>query len=46
MVFAVGAIMDFAVTASPYQHGFHIGTVGAIFMFIGAIGRPAKLPHY
>ena len=38
VVFAVGAILDFAVTVSPYQHGFNIRTVGAILMIVGAIG--------
>src|SRR5579863_6520221 len=38
IVFAVGAILDFAVTVSPYQHGFNIRTVGLILMVVGAIG--------
>lgn len=38
IVFAVGAVLDFAVTVSPYQHGFNIRTVGFILMIIGAIG--------
>jgi hypothetical protein len=38
IVFAVGAILDFAVTVSPYQHGFNIRTVGVILMIVGAIG--------
>jgi hypothetical protein len=38
IVFAVGAILDFAVTVSPYQHGFDIRTVGVILMIVGAIG--------
>lgn len=38
IVFAVGAILDFAVTVSPYQHGFDIRTVGLILMIVGAIG--------
>lgn len=37
IVFAVGAILDFAVTVSPYQHGFNIQTVGVILMIVGAI---------
>jgi len=37
VVFAVGAILDFAVTVSPYQHGFDIRTVGLILMIVGAI---------
>lgn len=38
IVFAVGAILDFAVTVSEYQHGFNIHTVGVILMIIGAVG--------
>jgi hypothetical protein len=38
VVFAVGAILDFAVTASRYQHGFNIRTVGVILMVVGAVG--------
>jgi uncharacterized membrane protein len=38
IVFAVGAILDFAVTVSPYQHGFDIRTVGVILMIVGAVG--------
>ena len=38
VVLAVGAILDFAVTVSPYQHGFDIRTVGVILMIVGAVG--------
>jgi hypothetical protein len=38
IVFAAGAIMDFAVTVSPYQHGFDVNTVGVILMAVGAVG--------
>lgn len=38
VVFAVGAVLDFAVTVSPYQHGFDIRTVGLILMIVGAVG--------
>ncbi len=38
VVFAVGAILDFAVTTSPYQHGFNVRTVGVILMIVGAVG--------
>jgi len=38
IVFAVGAILDFAVTATQYQHGFNIRTVGVILMIVGAVG--------
>ncbi len=35
---AVGAIMDFAVTANPNQHGLNINAVGVILMIVGAVG--------
>jgi hypothetical protein len=38
IVFAVGAILDFALTVSPYQHGFNVRTVGVILMIVGAVG--------
>jgi hypothetical protein len=37
IVFAVGAILDFAVTASQFQHGFNIRTVGVILMIVGGV---------
>jgi hypothetical protein len=37
VVFAVGAILDFAITVSPYQHGFNVKTVGVILMIAGAV---------
>jgi hypothetical protein len=43
IVFAVGAILDFAVTASQYQHGFNIRTVGVILMIVGAVGAVLSL---
>lgn len=43
VVFAVGAILDFAVTVSPYQHGFNIRTVGVILMIVGGIAAFACL---
>ena len=43
LVFAVGAILDFAVTTSPYQHGFNIHTVGVILMIVGIVGAVASL---
>jgi uncharacterized YccA/Bax inhibitor family protein len=43
LLFAVGAILDFAVTVSPNQHGFNIHTVGVILMIVGAIGFVASL---
>ena len=38
IAFAVGAILDFAVTTSTEQHGFDIHTVGVILMVVGAGG--------
>jgi hypothetical protein len=43
IVFAVGAILNFAVTVSPYQHGFNIRTVGVILMIIGGVGAVVTL---
>jgi hypothetical protein len=38
VIFAVGAILDFGVYVSPYQHGFNIHTIGVILMIVGAVG--------
>ncbi len=38
VIAAVGAILDFAVTASPYQHGLDLNTVGVILMVVGIVG--------
>jgi uncharacterized membrane protein YdbT with pleckstrin-like domain len=38
VVFAVGAILDFALTTSQYQHGFNVKTIGVILMIVGAVG--------
>lgn len=38
LVFAVGAILDFAITTNPYQHGFNLNAVGVILMIVGGIG--------
>jgi hypothetical protein len=46
IVFAVGAILDFAVTVSPYQHGFNIRTVGLILMIVGAVGAFLSLVSF
>jgi predicted lysophospholipase L1 biosynthesis ABC-type transport system permease subunit len=43
VAFAVGAVLDFAVTVSPYQHGFNIHTVGIILMIVGAVGAVLSL---
>lgn len=37
IAFAVGAILDYAVTA-PDQHGFNVNKVGVILMIVGVIG--------
>ena len=38
IVFTVGAILDWAVTASTYQHGFNINKVGQILMIVAVVG--------
>lgn len=38
VAFAVGAVLDFALTVSPDQHGFNVHTVGIILMIVGAVG--------
>jgi hypothetical protein len=38
VVFAVGAVLNFAVTMSTAEHGFNIHTVGVILMIAAAIG--------
>ncbi len=38
IAFAVGAVLDFAVTAQPDQHGFNINKVGVILMVVGVVG--------
>jgi hypothetical protein len=43
IVFAVGAILDFAVTASPDQHGFNVNKVGVILMIVGVVGAVLSL---
>ncbi len=43
IAFAVGAILDFAVTVSPDQHGFNIHTVGIILMIVGIVGAVLSL---
>jgi hypothetical protein len=37
MVFAIGAVLDFALTTNPNQHGFNLQTVGVILMIVGAV---------
>jgi hypothetical protein len=43
IVFAVGAILRFAVTMSTTQHGFNVHTVGVILMIVGAVGALLSL---
>ena len=42
VVFAVGAILDWAVT-EPYQHGFNINKVGWILMVVGVVGAVVSI---
>jgi hypothetical protein len=43
LVAAVGAVLDYAVYESPYQHGFNINTVGVILMVVGVVGLVLSL---
>jgi hypothetical protein len=43
IVFAVGAILDYAVTVNPDQHGFNVNKVGVILMIVGAVGAALSL---
>ncbi len=43
IAFAVGAILDWAVTVSPYQHGINVNRVGVILMIVGAVGAVVSL---
>jgi hypothetical protein len=43
IVFAVGAILDFAVTVNTDQHGFNVNKVGVILMIVGAVGAVLSL---
>lgn len=43
IAFAVGAILDFAVTVGPNQHGFNVNKVGVILMIVGAVGALLSL---
>ena len=42
IAFAVGAILDWAVTA-PYQHGFNVNKVGWILMVVGVVGAVVSI---
>ena len=43
VVFAVGAVMRFAVTLNTLQHGWNVHTVGIILMIVGAVGAVLSL---
>jgi hypothetical protein len=43
IVFAVGAVLDFAVTVNTAQHGFNVNKVGVILMIVGAVGAVLSL---
>jgi hypothetical protein len=43
VVIAIGAILDFAVTVSPDQHGVNLNTVGVILLIVGIIGAIASV---
>lgn len=40
---AVGAVLDFAFTASPTQHGWNVNTIGVILMIVGGVGAVLSL---
>ncbi len=42
VVFAVGAVLDWAVTA-PYQHGFNVNKIGWILMLVGVVGAVVSI---
>ncbi len=46
MVIAVGAILDFAVTVSPNQHGLNLNTVGVILFIVGIVGAILSLAFF
>ncbi len=43
IAFAVGAVLDFALTASSDQHGVDVHTVGIILMMAGAVGAALSI---
>jgi hypothetical protein len=43
VVFAVGAVLRFALTVNVYQHGFNVHTIGVILMIVGAVGAALSL---
>ena len=38
IAFAVGAVLDFALTVNSDQHGFNVHTVGVRLRIVGAVG--------
>ena len=46
IAFAVGAILDFALTVNSDQHGFNVHTVGVILMVVGAVGAVLSIIGY
>jgi hypothetical protein len=38
VIFAAGAILTFAITVSPDQHGINLNAVGVILMIVGGVG--------
>jgi hypothetical protein len=46
LLVAVGAILDFAVTVSPDQHGFNVNKVGLILLIVGIVGAVISLAFY
>jgi hypothetical protein len=43
ITFTAGAILDYAVTVSPDQHGFNVNKVGVILMIVGVVGAVLSL---
>jgi len=46
IAFAVGAVLDFALTVNSDQHGFNVHTVGVILMVVGAVGAVVSVVAY
>jgi hypothetical protein len=46
LVFAVGAILDFAITVNPNQHGVNLNTIGVILMIVGVVGAIGSLAFF
>ncbi len=43
IAFAVGAILNYAVTVNPDQHGFNVNKVGLILMIVGVVAAVLSL---